>query len=222
MESRIHLLLLRGALLGVLVPVVCGCSRHLQSTAQADEARPVVEPQVERKAAKAPKIRGSDVELGAFVGVLGIEDFGSSFAWGANLAYHISEDFFAEAAYGQAKAGKTSYEVLSGDVQLLTNDERMFRYYGLSLGWNVLPGEVFLGRSHAMNSALYLIAGAGSTRFAGNDYFTFSVGTGYKVLVTDSIAVRVDLRDYLYSSDLLGESKTTNNLQFTLGASWFF
>ena len=42
----VAIVMVPGALLGVLVPVVCGCSRHLQAAPEADAARPVVEPQV--------------------------------------------------------------------------------------------------------------------------------------------------------------------------------
>ena len=49
---------------------------------------------------------------------------------------------FAEATLGSAKAGKTSYEDLSGSAQLLTDSERQYTYYDLALGWNALPGEV--------------------------------------------------------------------------------
>ena len=37
-----------------------------------------------------------------------------------------AEDFFFEASAGKAKAGKTSFETLGGNVQLLTDAERQF------------------------------------------------------------------------------------------------
>ena len=95
------------------------------------------------------------------------------------LDYHISEDFFFEATYGRAKAGKTSFELLS-NVQLLSDAERRFTYYNLSLGYNVLPGEVFIGRNLAMTSALYLIGGIGSVKFAGDQNFTVNFGAGFQ------------------------------------------
>jgi len=161
-------------------------------------------------------------ETGAFAGTLSIEDFGASFVYGARLAYHFTEDLFAEATIGTAKAGRTSYEDLSGSVDLLTDDERQFSYYDLSLGWNVLPGEAFLGGTRAMPSALYLTLGAGSTRFGGDDFFTVALGAGYRLLLNDWLAVHADARDLIFKSDLLGTDKTTQNLQFTLGLTAFF
>jgi outer membrane beta-barrel protein len=224
MESRIRVFLLRLAVacLGALALAGCG-SRALDREAEADQARPVVDPEVERRDVSRPKIDTEDFEVGAYVGFLSIEDFGSNTVYGATLAYHITEGLFAQATYGQSDAGKTSYENLSGgQAQLLTDDERKYEYYDLSIGYNLLPGEVFIGRNHAFNSALYVIAGAGNTSFAGDDYFTFTYGAGYRVLATDSIALRFDVRDHMFDIDITGEDKSTHNIEFNLGATWFF
>ena len=57
-------------------------------------------------------------------------------------------------------------------MQLLSDAERRFTYYNLSLGYNFLPGEVFIGRNLAMTSALYLIGGIGTVKFGGDQNFT--------------------------------------------------
>jgi outer membrane beta-barrel protein len=224
MESRIRVLFLRLA-----PPLLCGvalsgcASRGLDAEAEADQARPVIQPDVERRDVKAPEIDSEDFEIGAFGGFLSIEDFGSNAVYGARLAYHITEGLFAEATYGVSEAGKTSYEILSGgQATLLTDDQRDFEYYDVSLGWNLLPGEVFFGREHAFNSALYVLLGAGNTSFAGDDYFTMTYGAGYRVLVTDSIAMHFGVRDHMLDIDITGDDKTTHNIEFNLSATWFF
>jgi outer membrane beta-barrel protein len=193
----------------------------------ADESAPqqnpsVVEPEVERREVKKPEIDAENWEIGAYAGVLSIEDFGSNPVYGLRIAYHVTEDFFFEANVGQSTAGKTSFETIGGDVELLTPDERRFTYYNLSLGYNFLPGEVYLGRSTAMNSALYLIGGIGSTRFAGDQRFTVNFGAGYRVLPTDWLAIHIDVQNLMFQSDLLGEDKLTNNIGAWLGATVFF
>ena len=227
MESRIRVFLLRLALAGLAMAtlsVTAGCSsRALVKEAEADQARPVIDPVVARRDVKAPKIDTEDFEVGAYVGYLSIEDFGSNAVYGARLAYHITEGFFAEATYGQSDAGKTSYEILSGgQTTLLTDSQRKFTYYDVSLGYNLLPGEVFIGRKHAFNSALYVLLGAGNTSFAGDDFFTMTYGAGFRVLATDSIAAHFDVRDHMFNIDITGEDKTTHNIEFNLGATWFF
>jgi outer membrane beta-barrel protein len=104
----------------------------------------------------------------------------------------------------------------------LNDDERTLKYYDISVGYNLLPGEVFIGKNRALNSALYVMAGAGNTDFAGDNYFTIVFGAGYRVLATDSIAVHFNVRDHMFDSDLLGDDKTTHNIEFNLGLTAFF
>jgi outer membrane beta-barrel protein len=144
--------------------------------------------------------------------------FGTNNVYGVRAAYHVTEDFFFEANVGKSKAGQTSYETLGGNVQLLTPDERRFTYYSLSLGYNLLPGEVYIGRGLAMNSALYLLGGIGSTKFAGDQHFTVNFGAGYRVLPTDWLAIHIDVQDLVFQSDLLGKDKLTNNIGAYIGA----
>ena len=220
MDPGLRLLLLSGlALLALASPP----RATAQEAAGAAPATPqVVEPRVKRREVKAAALDEENFEAGAFLGVVSIEDFGSSFSYGARLAYHFTEDLFAEATVGSAEAGRTSYEELSGSAELLTDSERRFTHYDLSVGWNVLPGEVFLGGSRAMPSAVYVSLGAGSTRFAGDDHFTVVLGAGLRVLANDWLAVHVDARNLAFESDLLGENKLTHNLQFTFGLTAFF
>ena len=183
---------------------------------------PVIDPQVERREIKHTRIDTEDFEVGAYVGILSIEDFESNVVYGARLAYHLTEDFFLEATVGQSRAGRTSYENLSGSADLLTDSERDYTYYALSAGWNALPGEIFLGKNRAYNTAFYLVAGIGNTSFAGDDRFTVNGGFGYRILPADWIAVHFDVRDNVYDIDLLGEKKIVNNLEAHLGLSIFF
>jgi len=191
-------------------------------TGEPADQRPIIDPQVDRREIRRTQIDTEDFEIGAYYGILGIEDFESHAVYGARLAYHLTEDFFLEATLGQSKAGRTSYETLSGSAEILTDDERDYTYYALSAGWNALPGEVFVGRNRAYNTAFYLVAGIGSTSFAGDDRFTVSGGFGYRVLPTDWLAVHFDVRDHVYDIDLLGEKKIVNNLEAHLGLSVFF
>ena len=224
MESRIRLFLLRLALAGLSVAITAGCaSRTLDEEAEGDQARPVIEPEVERRDVKPPQIDTEDFEVGAYIGFMSVEDFESNTAYGVRLAYHITEGLFTEATFGKTDAGKTSYEILSGSqAPLLSNDDRELTYYDISLGYNLLPGEVFIGKNRAFNSALYVVIGAGNTSFAGDDFFTFVYGAGYRVLATDTIALHFDVRDHMFDIDITGEDKTTHNIEFNLGATWFF
>jgi outer membrane beta-barrel protein len=153
--------------------------------------------------------------------VLSIEDFGTHPSYGLTAAYHITEDFFFQAEVGRARAGNTSFETLSG-ISLLTDSERRFTYYDLSLGYNFLPGEAFIGRGHALTSAFYLIGGIGGTDFAGDTKFTVNFGAGYRVVPTDWLAIHITVQDRVFQSDLFGTAKLTNNLEARIGTTFFF
>jgi outer membrane beta-barrel protein len=141
--------------------------------------------------------------------------------YGLRAGYHITEDFFVEGVYGTTKVSDENYrQILPGGV--FPNQTETLTYYNLSVGYNVLPGEAFLGSRYAMASALYLIAGLGRTKFVGQSSQTINVGLGYRVFLKDWAALQVDFRDYIYSIDFLGQKKSTNNLELTAGLTFFF
>ena len=224
MESRFRLLFL---ITTVFTLSGCAATKNLFGIGD-DEAPPptseppgqVIDPEVERREIKEPAIDREDFEIGAFAGIMNIEDFGSDAVYGVKFAYHVTEGFFVEASAGQSEAGLTSFEVLSGGALLF--EDRTLTYYNLNLGYNILPGEAFIGESRAYNTNFYLIAGLGSTNFADDDRFTVNFGAGFRFLLTDSVAIHVDFRDHLFDIDILGREKTTHNLEGTIGVSVFF
>jgi outer membrane beta-barrel protein len=194
------------------------------SESSQDENAPprVIEPEVARRKISVPRIRSSNVEIGLDYGALSIEDFGTHPVYGITAAYHITEDFFFQGEAGRSRGGRTSFETLGGNVQLLTESERRFTYYDLSLGYNFLPGEAFIGRGIAMTSAFYLLGGIGGTDFAGDTKFTVNFGAGYRVVPADWLALHITVQDRVFQSSLLGSTKLTNNLEARIGTTVFF
>jgi outer membrane beta-barrel protein len=219
MESRFVLLLLAQA---AVFAGLTGCGRHrLEKTEDASQP-PVIEPNVARRDIKVPKIDSENFEVGFSAGELSVEDFGVSSVTGLRFAYHVSESFFLEAAGGRTTAGKTSFETLSGSAELLTDSEREYTYYDVSFGYNILPGEGFIGKSHAWNTQTYFIGGVGKTTFGGDDRFTVNVGMGIRLIPLDWLAVHADVRDHIFDSDLLGTMKRTHNIELGVGLTFFF
>jgi len=231
METRLRIFLLT-----VVLATLPGCAtvRHwfqrdhqapTAATPGEDENAPaprVVDPEVSRRKITVPKIRSRNIEVGLDYGVLSIEDFGTHPSYGITAAYHITEDFFFQGEYGRSRAGRTSFEQLNGGVNLLTDSERRFTYYDLSLGYNFLPGEAFIGRGRAMTSAFYLLGGIGGTDFAGDTKFTVNFGAGYRVVPADWLAIHITVQDRVFQSTLLGSAKLTNNLEARIGTTVFF
>ena len=108
-----------------------------EAAEDADSTPPrVIEPNVARRKIKTPRIDNENWELGVGAGFLSIEDFGTNSTYAAQLSYHVTEDFFFRADLGQSTAGRTSFETLGGDIELMLNRRALigafpWRYEGL-------------------------------------------------------------------------------------------
>ena len=206
----------------LLATSLCSLPATLQVHAQTETEEPAIEPRIDRRSIDIAALDTENIEIGAYYGVLSIEDFDSSDVLGVRAAWHLSEDFFVEATAASAEGDLTSFEELSGGSPLFTDKDRDYRYYNIGLGWNVLPGEIFIGNRYAFNSSVYLLAAVGSTRFLGDDWLTFSYGAGLRLLLNDWVAWHIDVRDHVFDRDSLGQDETTHNVEFHTGFTVFF
>lgn len=223
MASGLRILFLTGVMLstagGGIAPVMAAAA---DGTVEGG-ARQVIKPELERRQIDIGAIDTEDYEVGAFGGLLSVEDFGANMVLGFRLAYHVTEGVFFEGAYGQSTTSKTSFEKLNpGAAPLLTDEARKLTYYNISLGYNLFQGETFIGQNWAFPSAVFVIAGVGNTNFADDDHFTINYGLGYRFLATDWLALHFDVRDHMFEMDLFGVKETTHNLETTAGMTVFF
>ena len=181
----------------------------------------VVIPQVDRRDIEKPKFPSNDFEMGLFTGTYSTQNFGSSWVYGARIGYHITEDFFVEGVYGQTKVSDELFrQILPGGI-LVAGTEKL-SYYNMSIGYNLFPGEIFIGGRRARPSQFYIVAGMGSTKFADQRKPTFNAGFGYRVYLADWAALQLDLRDHIFSLDLLGKRESTQNVELTGGLTFYF
>lgn len=193
-----------------------------EEEAEEEEVESLIQPQIERETFDESLIDSEDFEISIFSGMLSIEDFGVNSVTGFKIAYHISEDYFVQAALGESTASETSFEVLSGGAPLLSDDERNLEFYQVNFGYNLFPGEAFLSKSTTLNNAFYIIAGLGNTDFAGDERHTVNYGFGYRILFFDAFSFNVDLRDHLFDMDVFGEKVATHNIEYSLALGWYF
>jgi outer membrane beta-barrel protein len=181
----------------------------------------VVVPQVDRRGIHVPKFPNSDFEVGLFGGSYSTQNFGSSGVGGIRLGYHITEDFFVEGIYAATKVSDQNFrQILPGGV--FPKEKETLSYYNLSLGYNLLPGEIFIGGAHAFASQFYVVAGVGSTKLDVQRRPTFNFGAGYRLFLTDHAALQIDVRDHVFTLDLLGTRQSTQNPELTVGVTAFF
>jgi outer membrane beta-barrel protein len=213
--------LLKTALQAVLGITFVMAPALVRAQAEKPANEQVIEPQVERRDVKLPRFPSKDFEIGLFTGTYETQNFGASSVSGLRVGYHITEDFFAEAAYARTKVSDETFrQILPGGIFAQTKEN--LTYYNLSAGYNVLPGEVFLGSNRAKATAVYLIGGVGSTSFNKQKRQTLNFGVGLRLLLADRWALQVDMRDHIFSLDLLGKRQSTQNLELTGGLTYFF
>lgn len=223
MESRLQHIFLEPLRPLLTLALLCACVLPAWGAELAElELEPLMVREPERRAVEIDALDSEDFEIGIFGGIMHVDDFGSDGLTGFRAAYHVTEDFFVEGVYGQSKLGDTSFERLSGGARLLTDDERDLTYYNVSLGWNIFPGETFIAGRWAFKGGLYVIAGAGSTEFGGDDRFTINAGVGYRLIATDWLAIHIDVRDHYWESDLLGTMEGKHNIELSGGLTYFF
>jgi outer membrane beta-barrel protein len=224
MEARLRSFLLSSLVGGFYLFATSSHAAEPSDTDKADaELKPVIQPEIKRQEFDEARIDTEDFEVGVFLGIYSTEDFGTNPVYGARLAYHITDRLFVEGAIGQTTTERTSWENLlnPGGAGILSDDGRTLTYYSANIGFNLLPGEAFMTQDVTYNTALYVVAGVGSTNFDDSDRFTLNFGVGYSFLATDYMAVHIDFRDYIFNMEL-PEDKTTNNLEFTASLSFFF
>src|SRR6476620_4560476 len=208
----------KGSLATLLGAASCSA---LGQTPPATNTDQVLIPQVDRRDIEKPKFPSHDFEIGLFTGTYATQNFGSSWVYGARIGYHITEDFFVEGVYGQTKVSDELFrQILPGGIFQTTSEK--LSYYNFSIGYTVLPGEIFIGGRRARPSQFYVIAGVGSTKFDQQTKTTFNAGFGYRLYLADWAAFQLDLRDHVFSLDLLGKRQSTQNVEFTGGLTVFF
>jgi outer membrane beta-barrel protein len=148
--------------------------------------------------------------------------FDSTFALGGSYTFFMSENFGAELSVGWSRLRTTTADAVeeSNNFDLALGRQDIVRAFG-SLAWSPLYGKLRLIAASIWRYDLYFVAGPGvvvdpvSYGAAGN------LGLGVRVFLHQAVALRFDLRDYLYRQELLSERYLVNDLAFTAGVSVF-
>lgn len=159
-------------------------------------------------------------DVGVFTGILNIEDFNSEYIVGGNVTFNANEKFFMQFNYFQTDASLSSYEKVEGPY--FSGSDRNFTHYDFLVGYNLFLGEQFFSGTEAKLSSLYLVAGVGDTEFGGEGSFSYTAGIGYQVALKRNVLMRIDYRDYIYDTNIIGENSTVHNTALTASLSYLF
>lgn len=213
-SRELSCIVMLGVLAGLPLPVFA------ETEGQPPKTEQVIQPQIDRRDIKLPRIDTENFEIGVYGGILSVEDFGTKPVSGVRVAYHVSEDFFIEGVYGKSTVSDENYRIRA--IPIFVQSEVDLKYYNISVGVNLFPGEIFITDRWAMSSAFYLIGGIGNTNFNEEDFSAVNFGVGLRLLITDWFAWHFDMRDHIWESDLLGINKRTHNFEMHTGFTIFF
>jgi outer membrane beta-barrel protein len=180
----------------------------------------VIQPEIDRRRVTVPRIPTRDFEWSIYLGQYNAEAFGVKPVYGTRIGYHLSEDYFVEFSIAKSTIADTNFR--TSGIPVFTEEFMDLYYYNMSFGVNLFPGELFLGRGRAWGTSLYLAGGIGLTSFDTFDRITLTIAGGLRILPTKRMSLRIELREHLYESDLLGENRYMRNLELTGGISIYF
>jgi outer membrane beta-barrel protein len=182
---------------------------------------PPIEPEVKRRDVAIPKIDTELVEFGVYGGVLSVEDFGASYLWGGRANLRVTEQVFLEAIWGRSSVTDEAFR-RHGINLFGVKSHQALDYYAALIGWDLFPGEIYIGDDRSLSSSAYVLAGAGNIQFMNEDYFNAAFGMGIRLMPRDWLSVRIEAVGFEYESTLLGFRKYSHNFASTVGLQLFF
>lgn len=146
--------------------------------------------------------------------------FDSTFTLGGQYTFFMSENFGAELSVGWSRLRSSVLDTIesANNFSLAVGGQDIVRVFG-SLAWSPLYGKLRLVAAKILRYDLYLLAGPGvvvdpvSFGAAGN------FGLGVRIFLHPAVALRFEVRDYLYRQSLLSEQYYVNDVAFTTGLS---
>src|SRR6202140_2238489 len=122
MEIRLSSVLLAATLLSGCGWFHRGEKAKAEIVAEEPQGEPsIIEPQVNRRVVKTPKIKAKAFEWGGYFGALSIQDFGTNPVYGVRGAYHVSEDIFLEGFLAPCKGGDTTLEDVFPNITVVSD-----------------------------------------------------------------------------------------------------
>lgn len=148
-------------------------------------------------------------ELYAHTGFYAADRFQNSLNLGVAYDYHFDPRFSMGASLGFARAGQEFVQkVLSAAPE---QGSSTVIYYNGRITYAVPFGKIIP----------YGITALGVTRQHSESNLTFSLGIGTKFPIGKTTYLRYELNDHIFSSGKGNTSWTNNNLEFSIGVSFF-
>lgn len=196
------------------------CLTSILASSSFGQGITIIDPNKKTKSA-SPAARDTEhFEIGAYTGMLSVEDFNTNPVFGIALRYYVNEKAYIEGNIGSSETKRANSE-----DGLDFNPERDFSYVTVAGGYQILKGRAFWGKKRKYNSGLYLVGGLEQVDFADNSETGAVIGVSYKTLLTDAFTFNIDFRDHIVNQKLenvSNDSKMTHNIELAIGFNLFF
>ena len=144
--------------------------------------------------------------------------FDSTYVVGALYSYHLTEDFAVEANGSYTRITSGGGPELERTFSVLGGHKRRSLLFFSNLVWAPLHAKLQSGAS-ILHFDLYLTAGAGVVDSALSSGIAGNGGLGFMFFLGRAVAVRIDVRDYVYRQELLTRRMIVNDVSITGGVS---
>jgi len=148
-------------------------------------------------------------ELYPFLGLYAPDRFESSIAFGVRYEHHFDYRLSLGASVGFAQAGQEFFQNAVGFAAEQGSSTVIF--YNGRITHTFPVGQVIP----------YGVVGLGVTRQHSESNLTISLGLGTKIPVGERTYLRWEMNDHIFSSGQDNTSHTNNNLEFSVGISFF-
>ena len=204
------------ALLSISLPVTAQTIGEV-----GEDSVTVISPKKKVAEVKTAQIDDERFEVGIFTGMMSIEDFDTNVVNGFTVNYHINSRFMASFIYGKTGEANATFEENEG-ASFVADREQGLQFTGVTGSYKLFQGRSYLSKKLKFNSHIHFGLGVENVKFAGESYFGMAMGLNYKTVLTDWLTADVNFRDHIFNRDWLEESKTTHNLEYSLGLNILF
>ncbi len=145
--------------------------------------------------------------------------------YGGSYTFHFSEELGLEASIGFSRAKSRIADTIQTrnplPVEVFRNDRRVRQYLGHLL-WSLAYGKMRWLGGAISRFDFHIAMGGGITDDELSRGLTGSFGLGSKLYLTSWLALRLDVRDQIYSQKILDDRRIVNDILVTGGLSIFF
>ena len=158
-------------------------------------------------------------ELSGVGGFYASDALSSTYSYGGALSFYPSEDFGLELLVTRSPVQFRLEEPFNA----FTKQEHFVPTDAwqpiASMSWSPIHAKFKFSEQTIIHGDLFAVAGAGRTFHDSVMGLTWEAGAGFKLYLTNRLAFRFDVRDFLLPQEVLGRGRITNNVTVLGGMS---